>query len=100
MEEIKVTINEDNRSDIIRQVLDSEVCKHFTDKQPYYILLFIDVMGEAFDKIAELSRMQQVADIMKMDESEQNDEYMKRKANPSSLYGSLVEEAVDEESTT
>lgn len=65
MDEIKVTIKDEERADIIRQVLDSEVCKHFTDKEPYYILLFMEIMGAVFNKIGELSRRQQVADIMK-----------------------------------
>lgn len=61
---ITVKISDTNQADIVRAILDSDLCKHFIDKEPFYLLLFMEVMDAVFDEIGKLSRMQQVANII------------------------------------
>jgi len=63
----RVIITEKDEADIEREVLDSDLCKHFTEKEPFYLILFLQVLELCFDKIKEHSRMQLVADILKGD---------------------------------
>ena len=67
---IKVVLSEQAEADIIREVLDSDVCQHFTKKEPFYMLLFVEVLQTCFDKIKERSRIQQVADIVRGDNND------------------------------
>lgn len=69
-EVIKVVISEKDEADIEREVLDSDLCKHFTEKEPFYLILFLQVLELCFDKIKERSRVQQVADILKGDNND------------------------------
>lgn len=67
---IKVVLSEKAEADIIREVLDSDICQMFTKKELFYMLAFIQMLSMCFDKIKELSRMQQVADILKGDNND------------------------------
>ena len=67
---INVVLSENAEAEIVGEVLDSDVCKHFTDKEPFYILLFLQVLETCFDKIRERSRIQTVADIIKGDNTD------------------------------
>ena len=69
-EVIKVVISENDEANIVREVLDSDVCQIFTKKEPFYMLAFVQILGMCFDKIRELSRMQQVANIVKGDNTD------------------------------
>ena len=66
-EVINVVLSEKAEADIIREVLDSDVCQMFTKKEPFYMLLFVQILELCFNKIRERSRIQQVADIIKGD---------------------------------
>lgn len=69
-EVINVVLSEKAEADIIREVIESDVCQHFTKKEPFYMLLFVNVLEICFDKIKERSRIQQVADIIKGDNND------------------------------
>lgn len=66
----RVIITDKDEADIEREVIDSDLCKHFTEKEPFYIILFLQVLELCFDKIRERSRMQLVADILKDDNND------------------------------
>ena len=67
---IKVVLSEQAEADIIREVLDSDVCQMFTKKEPFYMLLFVQILELCFNNIRERSRIQQVADIIKGDNTD------------------------------
>lgn len=69
-EVMRVIITEKDEADIVREVLDSDLCQIFTKKEPFYMLAFVQMLGMCFDKIRERSRMQQVADIIKGDNTD------------------------------
>lgn len=66
----RVLLTKQDEADITREMLDSDVCKHFIEKEPFYILLFLQVLETCFAKIRERSRIQQVADIIKGDNND------------------------------
>lgn len=66
----RVIITENDEADIVKEVLDSDICQMFTKKDPFYMLAFVQMLGMCFDKIRERSRMHQVADILKGDNND------------------------------
>ena len=69
-EVMKVIITEKDEADIVREVLNSDICQIFTKKEPFYMLVFVQMLGMCFNKIRERSRMHQVADILKGDNND------------------------------